>query len=184
MDEDATGLAVGSLAEQQIGISRSVAKNLVANYTNTLNMGLVAFHSSRPAAIGAALQRPQQPVRRELRSHELCPTYTGPRTGPKRRFRAPNLVAGRIHATTSSAVLRWREPRQRILLFDNGQRVQQRREPGVRTLTAIALPHQDGPSDGAGQRRPGSPERLVELPLRHRLPPDRQRPRPGNHGLG
>src|SRR5262245_58637003 len=44
MDEDATGLAVGSASPlSKSEIARSVAKNLVSNYTNTLNMGLMAF---------------------------------------------------------------------------------------------------------------------------------------------
>lgn len=47
MDEDATGLAVGSASSSSKSeISRTAARSLVANYTGQINMGLMAYQQS------------------------------------------------------------------------------------------------------------------------------------------
>jgi type IV pilus assembly protein PilY1 len=47
MDEDATGLAVGSASpSSKSEISRTAAKSLISNYTGQLNMGLMAYQQS------------------------------------------------------------------------------------------------------------------------------------------
>ena len=93
MDEDATGLAVGSAApNSKSEIARSVAKNLVSNYTNTLNMGLMAFQQLTTGGDPVRLyQVHSSPYDVSYDPANYDPTYTGPRTGPKRRFRSPNV---------------------------------------------------------------------------------------------
>lgn len=47
MDEDATGLAVGSASpSSKSEISRTAARSLIANYTGQINMGLMAYQQS------------------------------------------------------------------------------------------------------------------------------------------
>src|SRR3954471_12657577 len=93
MDEDATGLAVGSASPlSKSEIARSVAKNLVANYTNTLNMGLMAFQQLTTGGDPVRLFNVHSsPYDVSFDPTNYDPTYTGPRTGPKRRFKAPNV---------------------------------------------------------------------------------------------
>jgi type IV pilus assembly protein PilY1 len=93
MDEDATGLAVGSASPlSKSEIARSVAKNLVANYTNTLNMGLMAFQQLTTGGDPVRLfQVHSSPYDVSFDPANYDPTYTGPRTGPTRRGRAPNV---------------------------------------------------------------------------------------------
>ena len=93
MDEDATGLAVGSASPfSKSEIARGVAKNLVANYTNTLNMGLMAFQQLTTGGDPVRLFNVHSsPYDVSFDPTNYDPTYTGPRTGPKRRFRAPNV---------------------------------------------------------------------------------------------
>jgi type IV pilus assembly protein PilY1 len=93
MDEDATGLAVGSASPlSKSEIARSVAKNLVSNYTNTLNMGLMAFQQLTTGGDPVRLfQVHSSPYDVSFDPANYDPTYTGPRTGPKRRGKAPNV---------------------------------------------------------------------------------------------
>ncbi len=87
MDEDATGLAVGSAApNSRSEISRRVGKNLIDNYGGALNMGLMAFQQ------GAVAFRHlhSSPYDVSFDPADYDPTYTGPRTGPTRKFREPN----------------------------------------------------------------------------------------------
>ena len=93
MDEDATGLAVGSAAPtSKSEIARGVAKNLVANYTNTLNMGLMAFQQLTTGGDPVRLfQVHSSPYDVTWDPADYDPSWAGPRVGPKRRFRAPNI---------------------------------------------------------------------------------------------
>ena len=93
MDEDATGLAVGSASPlSKSEIARAVAKNLVSNYTNTLNMGLMAFQQLTTGGDPVRLfQVHSSPYDVSFNPANYDPTYTGPRTGPTRRGRAPNV---------------------------------------------------------------------------------------------
>ena len=93
MDEDPTGLAVGSASPtSKSEIARGVAKNLVANYTNTLNMGLMAFQQLTTGADPVQLfQVHSSPYDITYDPTLYDPTWTGPRVGPQRRFRAPNV---------------------------------------------------------------------------------------------
>ena len=95
MDEDATGLAVGSAApNSKSEIARSVAKNLVANYANTLNMGLMAFQQLTTGGDPVRLfQVHSSPYDLSYDPTNYDSSYTGPRTGPKRAFKAPNVSA-------------------------------------------------------------------------------------------
>jgi type IV pilus assembly protein PilY1 len=87
MDEDATGLAVGSAAaNSRSEISRRVARNLILNYGGALNMGLMAFQQ---AGVVANFLH-SSPYDISFNPANYDPAYTGPRTGPMRRFREPN----------------------------------------------------------------------------------------------
>jgi len=90
MDEDATGLAVGSAApNSKSEIARSVAKNLVSNYTNTLNMGLMAFQQLTTGGDPVRLyQVHSSPYDVSFDPTNYDASYTGPRTGPTRRKRS------------------------------------------------------------------------------------------------
>ncbi len=87
MDEDATGLAVGSAApNSKSEIARRVAKNLIVNYGGGLNMGLMAFQQNPPALY--ALHSAPYDVSFDPATYD--PSYNGPRAGTTKRFRAPN----------------------------------------------------------------------------------------------
>ncbi len=87
MDEDATGLAVGSAApNSRSEISRRVARNLTINYGGALNMGLMAFQQSGVAKYFLH----SSPYDISFNPANYNPAYAGPRTGPTRRFREPN----------------------------------------------------------------------------------------------
>jgi len=87
MDEDATGLAVGSAApNSRSEIARRVAKNLVVNYGGALNMGLTAFQQS-----GVVLNwLHSSPYDVSFNPANYDPAYAGPRDAPTKRFREPN----------------------------------------------------------------------------------------------
>ncbi len=87
MDEDATGLAVGSAAaNSRSEIARRVAKNLVVNYGGALNMGLTAFQQS-----GVVLNwLHSSPYDVSFDPANYDPAYAGPRAAPTKRFREPN----------------------------------------------------------------------------------------------
>jgi len=93
MDENATGLAVGSASPfSKSEIARGVAKNIVANYANTLNMGLMAFQQLTTGGDPVRLyQVHSSPYDLSYDPTNYDASYTGPRTGPKRAFQAPNV---------------------------------------------------------------------------------------------
>lgn len=87
MDEDATGLAVGSAAaNSRSEIARRVAKNLVVNYGGALNMGLMAFQQG--AVVRQSLH--SSPYDVSFNPANYDPSYTGPRASATKRFREPN----------------------------------------------------------------------------------------------
>jgi type IV pilus assembly protein PilY1 len=87
MDEDATGLAVGSDApNSRSEIARRVAKNLVVNYGGALNMGLTAFQQNA----NALLWLHSSPYDVSFNPANYDPTYEGPRKSNTKRFREPN----------------------------------------------------------------------------------------------
>jgi type IV pilus assembly protein PilY1 len=87
MDEDATGLAVGSAAaNSRSEISRRVAKNLIVNYGGALNMGLMAFQQGANALNW--LHSSPYDVSYDPANYD--PSYTGPRDSPTKKFREPN----------------------------------------------------------------------------------------------
>lgn len=87
MDEDATGLAVGSDApNSRSEIARRVAKNLIVNYGGALNMGLAAFQQNANALYwlhSSAYDISFNPANYD-------PNYEGPRKSDTKRFREPN----------------------------------------------------------------------------------------------
>ena len=87
MDEDSTGLAVGSAApNSKSEIARRVAKNLIVNYGGGLSMGLAAFQQS-----GVGLSNlHSSPYDISFDHDNYDPAYTGPRVGPTRKFKEPN----------------------------------------------------------------------------------------------
>lgn len=92
MDEDASGLAVGSAApNSRSEIARRVARNLVANYGGGLNIGLMAFqqHTTGGDAVRAQFLH-SSPYDVSFNPANYDASYSGPRTGPTRRFREPN----------------------------------------------------------------------------------------------
>jgi len=93
MDENATGLAVGSASPfSKSEIARGVAKNIVANYANTLNMGLMAFQQLTTGGDPVRLyQVHSSPYDLSYDPTNYDASYIGPRTGPKRAFQAPNV---------------------------------------------------------------------------------------------
>jgi type IV pilus assembly protein PilY1 len=87
MDEDATGLAVGSAAPNgKSEIARRVAKNLIVNYGGGLSMGLAAFQQS---GVGL-MQLHSSPYDVSFDPATYDPAYNGPRDGVTKRFREPN----------------------------------------------------------------------------------------------
>ena len=88
MDEDATGLAVGSAApNSRSEIARRTAKNLIVNYGGALNMGLMAFQQS-----GVALNHlHSSPYDISFDPANYDPAYAGPRDAPTKKFREPNV---------------------------------------------------------------------------------------------
>ncbi len=87
MDEDATGLAVGSAApNSRSEISRRVAKNLIVNYGGALNMGLTAFQQS-----GVVLNwLHSSPYDVSFNPANYDPAYEGPRAAATKKFREAN----------------------------------------------------------------------------------------------
>ncbi len=87
MDEDATGLAVGSAAaNSRSEIARRVAKNLVVNYGGALNMGLTAFQQNANALNWLH----SSPYDVSFNPADYDPAYAGPRDAPTKKFREPN----------------------------------------------------------------------------------------------
>lgn len=93
MDEDASGLAVGSAAtDSRSEIARRVARMVVANYGGGLNIGLMAFqqHTTGGDAVRAQFLH-SSPYDLSFDPANYDPAYEGPRTGPTRAFREANV---------------------------------------------------------------------------------------------
>lgn len=87
MDEDSTGLAVGSAApNSKSEIARRVAKNLIVNYSGGLSMGLAAFQQS--GVVRSNLHSSPYDVSFDPANYN--PAYVGPRDAPTKKFREPN----------------------------------------------------------------------------------------------
>ena len=87
MDEDATGLAVGSdNVNSRSEIARRTAKNLIVNYGGALNMGLAAFQQN-PNALRWLHSSPYDI---SFNPANYDPGYTGPRKAATKRFREAN----------------------------------------------------------------------------------------------
>lgn len=95
MDEDATGLAVGSAApNSKSEIARRVARGLVASYQNSVNMGLMSFQQETNGGDPVVLyQLHNSPYDVSFNPADWDPTFVGPRTSQTKRFRAPNTSA-------------------------------------------------------------------------------------------
>ena len=94
MDEDPTGLAVGSASPaSKSEIARSVVKSLVATYQGTLNMGLMAYqqvtNGSDPvrsqALHASAYDASYNPLNYNA-------SFTGARASLTKKFRTPNVT--------------------------------------------------------------------------------------------
>ncbi|MCP5327205.1 MAG: PilC/PilY family type IV pilus protein [Steroidobacteraceae bacterium] len=93
MDEDASGLAVGSAAaDSRSEIARRVARMVVANYGGGLNIGLMAFqqHTTGGDAVRKQFLH-SSPYDLSFDPANYDPDYNGPRTGPTRAFREANV---------------------------------------------------------------------------------------------
>lgn len=92
MDEDPTGLAVGSAnAASKSEIARAVGKNLVTKYTGAINMGLMAFQQSTGGANPVSLmQLHSSPYDVSYNPANYNPAFTGLRNSTTKRFREPN----------------------------------------------------------------------------------------------
>lgn len=87
MDEDPTGLAVGSSnAASKSEIARSAARSLVANYTGKINMGLMAYQQS--SVVPQWLN--QSPYDASFNPVNYNPAYSGSRVSTTKKFRTPN----------------------------------------------------------------------------------------------
>jgi type IV pilus assembly protein PilY1 len=93
MDEDATGLAVGSAsANSKSEIARSVAKALVAKYTGSINMGLEAFQQTTGGGDPVTLMYlHSSPYDVSFDPADYNPAFTGNRSSQTKKFRAPNV---------------------------------------------------------------------------------------------
>ena len=87
MDEDPTGLAVGSanLASKS-EIARTAARSLVFNYTGKLNMGLMSYQQS--SVVPQWLN--QSPYDASFNPANYDPSFSGARNSTTKAFRVPN----------------------------------------------------------------------------------------------
>jgi type IV pilus assembly protein PilY1 len=87
MDEDATGLAVGATnPNSRSEIARRVTRNLIANYANAMNVGLMAFQQNAQALWNLH----SSPYDVSYDPADYDPAYVGPRDGQTKKFREPN----------------------------------------------------------------------------------------------
>lgn len=87
MDEDATGAAVGGTsANSKSEIARSVAKSLVATYTNKINMGLMAYKQ----AANTLQYLHNAPYDASYDPANYNSAFTGNRSSTTKKFRLPN----------------------------------------------------------------------------------------------
>ncbi len=91
MDEDPAGLAVGSAApNSKSEIARRVSRSLVTNYTNMINMGLMAFQQTTGGGDPVTLmQVHNSPYDVSFDPGAWDAGYTGPRDAPTKKFRSP-----------------------------------------------------------------------------------------------
>jgi len=87
MDEDASGVAVGSAAStSKSEISRNAMKSIITSNMGNVNLGLLAYQQN-PATLwflGIA------PYDASYNPADYNPSYSGPRNGQTKRFRVPN----------------------------------------------------------------------------------------------
>ena len=87
MDEDATGAAVGSAsANSKSEIARSVAKSLVATYTNKINMGLMAYKQNA----NTLMYLHNSPYDASFDPANYNSAFAGNRSSVTKKFRLPN----------------------------------------------------------------------------------------------
>lgn len=87
MDEDASGAAVGSAsANSKSEIARSVAKSLVATYTNKINMGLMAYKQNA----NTLQYLHNSPYDVSYDSGNYNAAFTGNRSSLTKKYRVPN----------------------------------------------------------------------------------------------
>jgi len=87
MDEDPTGLAVGSGSSlSKSEIARTAARSLVANYTGKLNMGLMTYQQS--GVVAQWLN--QSPYDASYNPANYDATFSGVRNSTTKAFRVPN----------------------------------------------------------------------------------------------
>ena len=109
MDEDPTGLAVGSgpsgvynpaYMNSKSDIARTAARSLVANYTGKINMGLMAYQQSSVAAQWLN----QSPYDASYNPANYNASFTGSRASTTKKFKAPNPTSSNATGacTTSS----------------------------------------------------------------------------------
>lgn len=104
MDEDPTGLAVGSnSSDSKSEIARIAARSLVANYTGRINMGLMAYQQSN--VVHQWLN--QSPYDVSFNPANYDPTWTGARnSATKKKYKLPNSSSSNAAGacTTSGGV--------------------------------------------------------------------------------
>lgn len=90
MDEDATGLAVGSAAaNSKSEIARRVARSLVTTYQSSVNMGLMAFQQTLAGGDPVRLyQLHNSPYDLSFNPADWDPNFSGARDSQTKRFRA------------------------------------------------------------------------------------------------
>ena len=93
MDEDPTGLAVGSAnPASKSEIARTIAKQLVAKYSGAINMGLEAFQQSTTGGDPVTLMHlHSSPYDVSFNPANYNPAFAGNRSSTTKKFRAPNV---------------------------------------------------------------------------------------------
>lgn len=99
MDEDPTGLAVGSASPaSKSEIARGVAKALVAKYTGSINMGLEAFQQTTSGSDPVTLMYlHSSPYDISFDPADYNPAFTGNRSSQTKKFRAPNVSTAGLY---------------------------------------------------------------------------------------
>ncbi len=104
MDEDPTGLAVGSNSSaSKSEIARTAARTLVTNYTGRINMGLMAYQQSSVAHMWLN----QSPYDASFDPNTYDPAWTGARdSATHKKFKIPNSSSPNVAGacTTSGGI--------------------------------------------------------------------------------
>ncbi|HED34904.1 MAG TPA: hypothetical protein ENJ08_11965 [Gammaproteobacteria bacterium] len=88
MDESETGEAVGSDSPvSKSEVARNAVKGLITNYTNKINMGLMAYQQKN--VVSQSIHN--SPYDASFDKNNYDPSYTGPRDSLTKRFRTPNF---------------------------------------------------------------------------------------------